>query len=362
MTVSRQRDAPGLTLVVGAVEPPPAPRDHDGIVQQNDGSYRVRVSVGPRGHALTRHKRFPPHTPRRLMRDWQAGQRSRLLDALPAHVVSGTLAADAAAYLATQLPHQVRFATYALEQWTAVLGHRETLSITRQDVQRQLVAWRRRLAAGTVNKLRSKLAMIYRTRYPDHPSPVALTDKCLESKGAAPTLTLAQARAIIDGLVDSRAKRMLQVFCETGAPPARIQRVRPEHLRLDVRPPQVYLESRRKGRGTVGRWHPITEAGAEAWRDFAAHGDWGGTDSTCLWKVFTQGCERAGFPRTKPYVLRHIIASELLRRSGGNVFAVADLLDVTVQTAQHYARGGVPDAVAALITAMDARSGQSSGQ
>ena len=63
-------------------------------------------------------------------------------------------------------------------------------------------------------------------------------------------------------------------------------------------------------------------------------------------------------------MLRHIIASELLRRCQGDVYAVADVLDVTLVTAQHYARGGVPDRVSALIAAMDAPrppSGQRSG-
>jgi integrase len=323
---------------------------------------RAHVSVGPRGHTLERHKRFAPGTSAQTIRDWKTTTRAELLAKLPAHVISGTLAADVEAYLVALPPHQRRFADYACGKWVEVFGGRETLSLTRQDLQRQLVAWRKTLAAGTVNKLRSKLAMVFRTRYPDHPNPVPLTDKYREPRGEAPTLTLADARAVIDGLVDSRAKRMLQVFCETGAPPARIARVRAEHLRLDDVPPMVYLESRRKGRGTVGRWFPLTEAGALAWADFAQHDDWGGTDPTCLWQVFTRGCERAGLPRTRPYVLRHIIASELLRRCGGNVYAVADLLDVTVQTAQHYARGGVPDAVAALISAMDAPSGQPSGQ
>lgn len=48
------------------------------------------------------------------------------------------------------------------------------------------------------------------------------------------------------------------------------------------------------------------------------------------------------------------LAAELLRACAGNVFAVAALLDVTLATAQHYSRAAVPDAVRALVDAMNA--------
>lgn len=325
---------------------------------------RARVSVGPRGHALTKHKRFPAGTSAQVIRDWRTRTRALLLARLPHATQRGTLASDLHAYRATLPAHQHRFADYALGKWEDALGDVPTLTLTRRDVQRQLTAWRLTLSAGTCNKLRSILAMVYRTRYPDHLSPVVGTDKYREPKGQAPTLTLADVRRILDGLPESTSKRMLRIFAETGAPPVRIQRVQPAHLiRLDQTPPLVYLEPRRKGRGTVGRWFVVTDQGAQAWRAFAAAGDWGGVTAFSLYKVWRAGCVRAGYPPVKPYVLRHIIASELLRRSHGNVFAVADLLDVTLATAQHYARGGVSDAVAELVTAMNTEppSGQTSG-
>jgi integrase len=364
MTLRVDRRARGLTLVVEDGQPiptPTRPRDGDGISQQPDGSFRVRVSVGTRAHTLTRHKRFPPGTPRRLMRDWRAGALSRLLDVLPARTVGGTLAADVAAYVAALPPSSRTYAQDCLAWWVDAWGPRQTLSLTAQDIARQLAEFRRQgAAASSCNKYRSKLSVLFRWRYPDEPNPVTPTARFPSTKGSAPTLTLDAVRAMIDTIEASPSKRVLKVFAETGMPYTRIRQVRPDHLRLDGPDPTVYLLPRHKGAGTRGRWFPLTQAGVAAWRDLAAHA-YEVPGNERMYRAWHGACRRAGLPEVKPYVLRHVIASELLRRCNGNVFAVAEMLDVSLATAQHYARGGVADAVRSLVDAMDGVSGRGSG-
>lgn len=364
MTLRRAR-GPGLTLVIDDGQPVPAPparRNQAGIAKQADGSYRVRVSVGPRSHTLTAHRRFPPHTALRLMRDWQVGARARLLDRLPQAARGDTLAADVQDYLRTVPAASRANVDILLTHWTDALGARPTLSLTRQDVQRQLATWRTAAAASTVNHRLSALSMFYRRRYPDHESPCRDVGRYQEPPGAVPTWTLTEVRTVLDGLPASRAAAHLRVFAETGIPPIRLTRVRPEHLRLDATPPTVYLEGRRKGRGTPGRVYPLTQAAVAAWRTFAEAGAWGAISTVTLATVWRRGCERAGRVPCRVYDLRHIIGAEMYRRCG-DLRAVAELLDVSVETALRYTRGAVPEAVSKVITAMDptVASGRPSG-
>lgn len=350
MTLSRDRAAPGLTLVVTDVRRV-VPRAGEGIARQPDGSYRVRVSVGPRGHVLTAHRRFPPHTSRRLMRDWQTGARARLLDRLPDVAISGTLAADVAAYLAAVPVAEREGRRILLEHWTAAYGSRPTLSLTATDVRRQLDTWRTTKAASTCNHRLSALAGLFAARYPESPAPTQGQRRYREPSGVVPTWTLADVRAVLEHMPESPATYHLAVFAETGIPPIRIGRVTPADLDLKGR--TVYLEGRRKGRGTPGRRFPLSAAAVTAWEDFDAARAYGRVPKNTLMLAWVKACKAAKRVPCRVYDLRHIFGAEAYRRCR-DIRAVAELMDITIQTALRYTRGAVSDVLAAAVTALDA--------
>lgn len=332
-----------------------------GIYQTPTG-YRARVSVGPRRAAQTREKRFPLDTELRAMKAWQTLARADLLATQPAAARSGTLAAEVDAYLATLTGGTRADAARLLAHWTARFGDRPALSLTRRELAQQLDAWRQTRAAATCNHRLSRLHSCYRARFPDQDTwPTSGVRGYREPAGEVREIPAATWRALLKAMAPSRAKACLEVFAETGIPPARLRRLRPEHLDLAGR--TVYLEARRKGAGTLGRRFPLTAAAVRAFKAFVVADAWGGVTAVTMHLVFQRAVRRVNTARTakglspvpplRMYDLRHTFGARAYRLTG-DVRAVAELLDVTVETALRYTRAAVPETMSKVIAALDA--------
>ncbi|MGV3518167.1 tyrosine-type recombinase/integrase [Luteitalea sp.] len=166
---------------------------------------------------------------------------------------------------------------------------------------------------------------------------------------------------VLAAMPPSRAAAMLQVMAETGLPPQTIRRLEPADV--DLTRKHVRLPPRRKGDGVRGVVLPLTDAGVEAFRVFAARNAWKGVQNQTLGIVWGRGCQAARkaehtVPHCTPYVLRHSFAGRVLDATGGDLQVLRELLqhldfDTTLRYAQARAKRAVRVAIDALNRPVD---------
>jgi len=252
-----------------------------GIFRDKTG-FAVMATVRGRRREL----RFPPNTKLPELRD----ERKRLIVALedetPEASTRGTLAEVVDQYL-QHLPE----GSYAedraqlLAPWVAAHGTVRFATLTRAQIIATLTMWQRAgLSPTTRNHRLSALRVLWRTIATDdsrahpcervkrapapkpqrnHARPLPLIQQVLTH--VTPTTNKAQG-------ADSHARYQLELLAWTGQPSATLARVRPDHVRWDLDPPEVYLQPRRKGEGAPGRWIPLMPQGAAALRRWLAFG------------------------------------------------------------------------------------------
>jgi hypothetical protein len=86
----------------------------------------------------------------------------------------------------------------------------------------------------------------------------------------------------------SKTKIRLALMAYTGLSPAFIMRLRPKDVRWDAG--TVFVQGRRKGRGTKGRTMPLTSKGLKALRHFDEADCWGEFSTSAVWKSFHLAC------------------------------------------------------------------------
>lgn len=339
------------------------PKDRGTRTRVAAGIYRdaTGYEVAARVARQARWKRFPPDTELRAMRAWQDDTRSALRKTTPTG--AGRRLRDCVAdYLGRQPagPSKTNRAIL-LAHWVEVCGDRAALSLTRGEIVRQLEVWRATKAASTCNHRLSELRRLYRVEFAERETwPTDKVRRQREPKGEARDIPLAVLDALIASMPESKSKARLALFAATGIPPARIKRLQPEHL--DLVDGTLYLEGRQKGAGTLGRRFPLSAAAQIAVRDFMrarAFGDFRTTGLNGVWQHAIARTNRAltkaeqpTLPPMRMYDIRHAFGARLYTLTG-DIRAVAELMDITIETALRYTRAAVPQALRNVVAALD---------
>ena len=230
-------------------------------------------------------KRFPPSTPLRDIKAWRDEARVRLRSG-SGTAARSTFANDAARYLLSvrAIPTFTERRRH-VELWIAGFGHRRRDTITTADIDEVLSRWLTDgLAASTVKHRRTALLHLWhRLDGKDAATPVRRSFVPAEPRG----LPYSLVQELLDAMPEqgqgvkgrtrdaaSKTKARLTLMAYTGLPPCTIKRLRPRDVRWDAG--VVFIQGRRKGKGTRGQTIPLTSAGLEALRRFDELDCWGG--------------------------------------------------------------------------------------
>lgn len=333
----------------------------EGIYQDKQG-YECVVSVGSGANRRGKAKRFPRGTGIKEMTAWQDTVRGLLRKKAP-KVTSGTLAQWTRDYLKgkTSMPsYEARRAD--AEAWLPAFGERAPLSLSKNELQQQMNAWHEAGVAGsTLNHRKTALtAVLDEFKGEDDTNPAKGITRYSEADVEPRAIAPAIITEILAAMPPSKSRAMLKVMAATGHPFERQRKLVPLHVQLDQR--RVFLVSRKKGKGTAGRWYGLTTEGVTAYREFVAQQAWGGVRRASLYVCFLRGHAAANrkraevnaplIPPIRPYDLRHSFGTRAYETLG-DIRAVAELLDCTVETALRYTLGAVPARMQAVVEALN---------
>jgi site-specific recombinase XerC len=333
----------------------------EGVYQDALG-YECVVAVGSGNTRRQKAKRFPRGTGMREMTDWQDRTRGLLRKKAP-KVTTGTLAQWTRDYLKgkTGMPsYEARRAD--AEAWLPGFGDREPSSLTKNELQQQMNTWHEAGVAGsTLNHRKTALsAVLAEFLDEDERNPAKAITRYPEADIEPRAIAPAIIDEILKAMPPSKSRAMLKVMAATGHPFERQRKLAPAHVQLEHR--RVFLVSRKKGKGTAGRWYALTDDGVKAYQEFIDQQAWGGARRASLYVCFLRGHAAANrrralvnaplIPPIRPYDLRHSFGTEAYRREG-DIRAVAELLDCTVETALRYTLGAVPARMQAVVDALN---------
>lgn len=252
-----------------------------GIRQQDDGSWRVFVSVD----GQRKWKRLPASYGRAAVIAWREKERTRLrfgVDAAPDNAPAFAL--DAADYL-----HKVRSMpslqdrTRQIQRWVGVFGPRIRSSITAQDISNVLEDWIADGMSGAyANRHRTALMHLWtKLDGKGERNPVKSTDKRPEGLDAPLRVQPYEVweeihRAIGASHTKYRTSRhpgeltraRFGVFMWTGWPHVVLKRL-DVATDVDWRNSRAYVRQRRKGKGVEGRWIKLLPQAKDALKEYA---------------------------------------------------------------------------------------------
>lgn len=362
------------------------------LVTKRKGSTQTEARAHP-------PMRFPLDTPLPKMLAWQARAEALLLEELPSVPRAGSIAADVPTFL-DMIPAGRTREDFRdlLQHWIdSPLGSVHRHAVKRDEIIAQRSRWLEAGAAPvTVNhRVRALRALYNGLDGPTEPHP---TDKIPNIKGPARVprgLPMDVVERILAEVPDrGRAERhgtrpdvsltkiRLAVMAWTGIPPVQLERLTPRNFDLsqcvDRRGARVYLQPRRKAKGSPGAWVKLLPQAVDALQAFAAAKLWGHKFSRSSvgksWKGairriterLTAECKRtkdrtaldawldAIPPQCRPYDLRHSFGTEAYRITG-DLRAVAELLQhADLETTKQYTGGAVSERVSSAIDQMDA--------
>ena len=299
------------------------------------GVYRdaIGLSAIVQVRRARREKRFRPDTPIRAIRGWQDDTRRRL-DALTPEATRGTFAEDVTRYLARVKPLLASYPDRAreIETWLPVFRLRPRWTITTDEIDAQLYAWRQTRAASTVNHRRDALSNLYWIlgRRRDH----AVT-QAVRFKVPAPVARAVprdRIEKVLTAMIPSRTRARLKVLQWTGMRPSQLQRMQADDLDLERRVCYVPW-----GKGGENIAVPLTTKGLSAWQEFVARNAWGRWSVSAARIRLYAACRASGVPRFSIVQLRHSYGTEL-RRRGADLDDVRALLGHRdIRTTRRYA-------------------------
>lgn len=314
----------------------------------------AEISIGPRDDRIRKGKRFPKGTHLRTIHAWQEETRTELRKwrrLAPARGEHESVRRKVREYLKTLTKSARRYRQCHLLAWVDVFGDRRPDLLSGPELAEQARKWEQAgVAPGTINHRKKCLKAFYVSLYGARGyNPALDVPHRREPRQEARGVPYAWIYEVLDQINDIDNRARLEVMAFTGIPQARLMRVR-EHD-CDPAAGTIYLLPRQKGRGTEGRTFPLTPEGVQACRRFFARGCLGpfSTSSTRkAWLVGWRAANRARattgqklLPWIRPYDLRHTFGTWLYEQDG-DLNAVAELLDVTIETAKRYAHGAVP--------------------
>lgn len=304
----------------------------------------ARVTVG----RVSREKRFPPDLALEKIRQWRARTLVLLLED---HAEQRRHRADPRSLtrsMATYLRKRTgrpgaRADRSHLKAWMPICGTKRRHTITSDDVDRALSAWR---AAGTSpTTIRHRLRVLrelYRALDGPHvlpPIPSAPLPKAIRPapipvpaatiRHVAASLARGQRHPQGYGANPRLSRARFLVYATTGQRPSQIGRARPGDVDLERR---IWFVRPAKGGDPIPL--PLNDEMMDAWRLFIAAKAWGRFDTTGLAKVL----RRHGWPAgIRPYMLRHTFAIDLLLSGKADLGDVQGLLGhASIQTTRQF--------------------------
>jgi integrase len=351
---------------------------------------RATVKVGTGDHAQQREEHYPLGTELAVMQSWQLRTRADLLGDQPLGTIRGrtSLRRDVNAYLATiadpktraeHARHLAAWVHVPAKAWGVIAkpapraskGAAKPPSVTLGDMPREaitsvmlktiLATWQRDpsgpsarvQSASSINHRLTALRSLYRVLDADNdlaPNPTLKVKKIREPKPEPREIPRAFVEAIFAAIPDrgrpvrgkkrstvNLTKIRLLVQATTGLPPKQVAQLRAEHLRhvprvVGAPAPAVaghlWVTPRRKGRGTDGKWIPLTRDAADAVDALFEYGAAGAFSTSAARHVFRRAVANAkkaykseNLPvpplptGLRPYDLRHTFLTQLYRHS-----------------------------------------------
>lgn len=266
-----------------------------------------------------------------------------------------------------------------LNPWVRHFGSVPFARLTRQYIIAALMHWESvGLSAPTRNKRLSALRVVWRTVATDD------TPHPCERIKRAPTPRQQRNRARPLGLIqlvlehvqpivpktgaDSHARLQLTLLAWTGQGAATLARIRPEHVRWNSSPPEVYLQPRRKGAGANAAWLPLLPEAVEplkAWLKIGHTEPWHAGTLRLAWlraikhtqaelRTQNRNSEAELLTGMRVYDLRHSLLTAMAIASG-DVYAVSEYAQhADIRTTLGYMSGASSTRVKLGIAALSA--------
>ncbi len=308
-------------------------------------------------------KQFPLRTSPAEMQRWRKDERARLHTKTPPSV-AGTFAGDVPRYLeARKAMPGIAQRTRQMAIWAAAkvsptadpLGAKPSLSIESWEIQTMRDRWLTEgprlqvvpggtrkdprfvelaepLGASQVNQRLRALENFFTVMYPGRPNPVRAVAEAEEPDPEERGLPYAVIEAILAQVPErgrpdgsgkrpkvSLTKRRLAVIAYAGLAHCELMRITPADLHLNESMPWVWIQGRRKGKGTRGTPQPLTEYGVEAIRALVDAGGLGPFSPSSMRMTLRRACAKLDLKNIRPYDFRHSFASEVLERTEGNL-------------------------------------------
>lgn len=314
----------------------------------------AEVSVGSGEDRVRKSTRFPHGTGLREIQAWQEAKRTDLRTVLklaPRRGEHGTLRRCIRDYVKT-LPKTARaWRRSHLLAWVAAFGDHRPDRLTGPQLEEQARRWERDgVAAGTINHRKKCLRALYASLYgAEGHNPASDIRHRRGPRPEARGVPYAWIYEVLDQVRDTDSRARLEVIAFTGIPHARLMRLRAHDV--DLKAGTVYLLPRLKGTGTEGRAFPLTLEGIRALRRFLVRGCLGPFSPSSTRKAWHRAWQASNearverrlppLPWIRPYDLRHTYGTWLYEQDG-DLNTVAELLDVTLETAKRYTHGAIP--------------------
>jgi integrase len=314
--------------------------------------------VTVRGH--TEEHRFPPTaTVAEIRRSLDA--RRRVLEQLHPETTRGTLADLVRKYL-LELPAGPGRTSRSilLQPWVDAVGDRPFGLLMRSELTAVLERWRHAgLSASRANKRISALRVAWKLVAPDDALPHAIerVKRYREPVPVARGVPMALVTVVLEAMPPSASRARARVLAWTGQPPVRVMAIRPEHVRWDRQPPELYVSPRRKGAGSADAWLPLLPEAQTALRDLFARKACGPFHTSALARSLKRAVtvaqrtlrkqrrrdDAARLEGFRLYDLRHSLLTHLAVHSG-DLYAVKEYAGhSTVNTTLRYVRGAASE-------------------
>lgn len=275
------------------------------------------------GRDLAREKRFPPDADLDTIRTWRAHTYANLLEDAKAlkrqRADPRSITRSIAIYLRTRRGRPSYKADRShLKAWIPFIGPTRRHHVTRDDVERAIVAWRMTEKSATTIRHRCRvLRELYQAldgAAVHHPledvtvpgpvkrSPIPVSHAAIQAVAESLQAGIRHAKGYGSDPILSRARFL--VYATTGQRPAQIGRAKPGDVDLERR---IWFVRPAKGGEPIPL--PLNDEMISAWQVFIDARAWGPFDTSALAKLL----RRHGWPEgVRPYTLRHTLAIDLL--------------------------------------------------
>lgn len=307
-------------------------------------------------------------------------QRRRQLEAiLPESPLRGSVRALVEQFVKTLGTTRGERETQArLQSWVNAVGDRPFTKLTRAELQDVVATWRQAgKSASTIAKRISSLRQVWKRYAPEEAPPHAIERlaRPREPRGdqirARPLDLIARVLDNLDRKNQatgemSKAVVRLQLLAWTGQPPALLQQLRPEHVRWQAQPPEIWVQPRRKGAGVDAGWIPLLPPAITALQRFFAIGAEGEWNRGVLRRAWRRALKRtqiqlrkadrhdeaAALDGMRVYDLRHSALTAIGTASGDLHAVSAYARHADVRTTMRYLRGAADERMRQAIQAL----------